>query len=59
LDKNKVDILPKIQAQVIGYEVAYELFKLIEGNRNEVKDDSWKGEMNVTYVYGGKLNMQR
>lgn len=54
-----IDNTPKIPTQVIGYDVAYELFKLIEGNNNEVKDDSWKGEMNVTYVYGGKLNMQK
>lgn len=33
--------------------MAYEFFKLINHNR-EVEDD-WKGQMNMTYTYGGKL----
>lgn len=53
-EKKIDDILPKIPAQVIGYSVAYELFKLIEIN-NPVKSE-WKGELNMTYSYGGRLN---
>ena len=46
--------LPRISAQVIGYGVAYEIFKLLEHNSNQVKDD-WIGELNMTYTYGGSL----
>lgn len=53
IDENKAN-LPKIHAQVIGYRVAYDLLKLIEHNNNTVID-SWKGEFNLTYTYGGKL----
>ena len=54
-DREKINTLPKITAQVIGYEVAYDLFKLVEGNNNPVSND-WAGDMNITYVYGGKLS---
>lgn len=58
--KNQKDLetLPKIQAQVIGYNVALELFKLIENNNNQVID-AWKGQMNVKYSYGGALSSGR
>ena len=46
--------MPKIPAQVIGYGVAYEIFKLLEHNSNTVKAD-WIGELNMTYTYGGSL----
>ncbi len=46
--------LPKISAQVIGYGVAYEIFKLLEHNSNQVKNE-WRGELNITYTYGGTL----
>ena len=39
---------------MIGYGLAYELFKLIENNQPVVNKD-WKGEFNITYTYGGKL----
>lgn len=54
VDESKVNGLPKIPAQVIGYGLAIELFKLIEPNQNEVKD-SWAGIMGVNYTYGGKM----
>jgi hypothetical protein len=50
--------LPNIPAQVISYKFAYDLFKLIESNKNEVKSD-WKGDFNLTYTYGGKLSNNR
>jgi hypothetical protein len=50
--------LPRIQAQVIGYAVAYDLFKLIEINNNPVVENSWKGELNMTYSYGGLIKDQ-
>lgn len=54
IDDDKVnEILPNIPAQVIGYSVAYDLFKLIENNV-QVKNE-WKGELNMSYTYGGKL----
>jgi len=46
--------LPNIPAQVIGYGVAYDIFKLLEINSNPVKIE-WQGEMNMTYTYGGSL----
>ena len=46
--------MPKIPAQVIGYGVAYEIFKLLEHNANSVEND-WAGELNMTYTYGGEL----
>lgn len=58
-DMTNLDVLPKIQAQVIGYQIAYDLFKLIENNNNPVVSNDWKGAMNVTYSYGGKLPNQR
>lgn len=59
-DQNNLSsTLPSIQAQVIGYEIAYDLFKLIEHNNNPVSSNDWKGAMNMTYVYGGKLRDQR
>ena len=53
-NQSNYDKLPKIPAQVIGYEVANELFKLFEQNNNLVPD-SWKGEMSAKYTFGGKL----
>ena len=53
INENKAK-LPKIPAQVIGYNVAYDLLKLIEQNGNSVMD-TWRGEFNLTYTYGGKL----
>ncbi len=50
--------MPNIPAQVIGYNDAYVLFKLIESNNNQVKDD-WRGEFNLTYTYGGKLSQNK
>ena len=39
---------------MIGYGLAYEIFKLLEHNGNKVVDD-WSGELNMTYTYGGQL----
>jgi hypothetical protein len=39
---------------VIGYGVAYDIFKLLEINSNPVRIE-WNGEMNMTYTYGGSL----
>ena len=39
---------------MIGYGVAFEIFKLLEYNANNVSKE-WNGELNVTYTYGGKL----
>jgi N-acetylated-alpha-linked acidic dipeptidase len=50
--------LPNIPAQVISYKYAYDLFKLIEPNKNQVKSD-WRGDFNLTYTYGGKLANNR
>ena len=58
LNESRVKTLPKITAQVVGYEVAYDLFKLMEVNNNPVPID-WTGEMNMTYSYGGRLNNDR
>jgi hypothetical protein len=46
-------LLPQIQAQVIGYDLALKLFQLIEHNK-PVNED-WRGTLNVTYTYGGAL----
>ncbi|CAF0930021.1 unnamed protein product [Brachionus calyciflorus] len=51
------NLLPKIPAQVIGYAVAYDLFKQIENNK-PVKNE-WRGELNMSYTYGGKLKDNR
>lgn len=58
LNESRVNSLPKITAQVVGYEVAYDLFKQMEVNNNPVPID-WTGEMNMTYSYGGRLNNDR
>lgn len=44
--------LPKIVAQVIGYDNAKKIFDMMDGN--EVQSD-WKGALNVKYTYGGPL----
>jgi hypothetical protein len=48
-----------IPAQVIGYGLAYRIFKLMEANGLAVRDENWKGEFNMTYTYGGKLEAGR
>lgn len=50
--------LPKIPAQVIGYEHALKIFKLLMLNE-KVANESWSGGMNVTYTYGGKLTDEK
>lgn len=45
---------PKIPAQIIGYGLAYDLFKQIEQNNNPVPE-TWKGLFNLTYTFGGYL----
>ncbi len=49
-------MLPTIPALAIGYGLAYRIFKLMEANGKTVSDDDWKGELNMTYTYGGKLD---
>lgn len=45
--------LPKIVAQVIGYDVAKQVLEKMTG---EIVEDSWKGGIKgITYKYGGKL----
>ena len=53
LNQSDIHGLPKIPAQVIGYGLAIELFKLFDENSKVI--DSWAGIMKVTYTYGGKL----
>jgi len=53
-----MDFLPKIPAQCIGYSVAYQIFKLMLRNQNPVGED-WRGDFNITYTYGGKLDNDR
>ena len=45
--------LSNIPSQVINYKIAYDLLNLISDNK-EV-ENNWKGELNLTYSYGGKL----
>jgi hypothetical protein len=52
-------ILPKIPAQVIGYKIAAELFKLIDKMNNISIPDSWLGDLNVTYSLGGPLKQNK
>jgi hypothetical protein len=46
--------LPTIIAQVIGYDHAKIIFKMMEGNKI-VDSEEWKGAMDVNYTFGGKL----
>jgi hypothetical protein len=55
LNEKKLNFLPKIPAQVIGYSIAYKLFKLMAKNKNPVPDN-WQGDLNITYTFGGKLD---
>ena len=50
-------MLPNIPAQVIGYGLAGDIFNMIDGYENV--PSKWKGEMNVTYTFGGKLKDRR
>jgi hypothetical protein len=52
-DQSNLKTLPNIQAQVIGYGMAYKLFMLIQ-NSNKA-NSTWTGKLNMTYRYGGKL----
>lgn len=53
MDVSTVSDVPKIVAQVIGYEHALKIFQMMQNN-TQVKSD-WQGIMNVTYTYGGIL----
>ena len=46
--------LPTIVAQVIGYNHAKIIFKMMEGNKI-VDFEEWKGAMDVNYTFGGQL----
>ena len=50
-------MLPNIPAQVIGYGLAGDIFKMIDGCDNV--PSKWKGELNATYTFGGKLKDKR
>lgn len=60
INESQQEGLPKIVAQVIGYDLAAQLFQLFE-NETTAKSipDIWKGELNVTYSFGGKLKDNR
>lgn len=53
--------LPKIASQCIGYDLAREIFSLIdiESNKNKNIPVEWIGNMNVSYSFGGKLKNKR
>ena len=57
IDPKDADELPHIVAQCIGYRLAKEIFDLIDSD--EVAPKNWIGEMDVKYVYGGKLKANR
>ena len=53
INENDAEGLPKIVAQVIGYGLAQEIFSLMDDSKLAPPD--WKGEMNVSYAFGGQL----
>jgi hypothetical protein len=56
IDKSESKGLPTIIAQVIGYNHAKQIFKMVEGN-TEVDSDEWKGKLDgVKYTFGGPLD---
>lgn len=62
LNESQQEGLPRIVAQVIGYDLAAELFALFDNNNNTNSSnipENWKGGLNVTYSLGGKLKDNR
>lgn len=46
--------IPSIAAQVIGYNIAEQIFNLMERS-SKLSPESWHGQMKVRYSFGGKL----
>ena len=46
--------MPKIEAQVIGYKIAEELFGLLV-ETSDLSPQDWHGQLNARYSFGGAL----
>ena len=47
--------LLKIPGQVIGYGLAEQIFRLFDVSASTLAPQSWRGQMNASYVFGGPL----
>ena len=43
----------------MGYDIAYQLFKLMQVNNEIQIPNDWIGALNVTYSFGGRLTQNR
>ena len=59
LNETQQTDLTKIVTQVIGYGLAEEIMNFFDCDKSKPVPDSWRGQLNTTYCYGGILKANR